>query len=186
MGRIEIEAIGLGILMMVVNSGCRTATQLADVPRVDLELEGSGNRGYLQGLPPSSSGWKSTRQMVQTDVEIPSLYKPRPSSAPPLGLEDASSSSFEAWNAPTLSEAQGLSGASDTYVVQKGDSLWSIAAKPEVYGKASQWQRIFEANRDILKSPDHLRSGMTLKMPRDSQGAQVNTAERNPPDAYTK
>ncbi|MBI4342382.1 MAG: LysM peptidoglycan-binding domain-containing protein [Candidatus Omnitrophica bacterium] len=54
----------------------------------------------------------------------------------------------------------------DTYVVQKGDSLWSIAANPEIYGKASKWRRIFDANRDLLKSPDRVRAGMTLKIPR--------------------
>ena len=178
MGRIGTTGwIGLGILTMVVSSGCRTVTRLADVPRADLELEGSGNRGYLMGVLPPAPKLKSTRQMVQMDVEIPSLYKPKPSGAPAVSLEDASSASFEAWSAAAPSEAQGVSDASDTYVVQKGDSLWSIAAKPQIYGKASQWQRIFDANRDILKNPNHLRAGMTLKIPRQNTD-QASTSER--------
>ena len=59
----------------------------------------------------------------------------------------------------------------DTYVVKKGDSLWSIAAKPEVYGTATKWRRLYDANRDLLKSPERLRPGMTLKIPR-SEGEE--------------
>ncbi len=55
----------------------------------------------------------------------------------------------------------------DTYVVHKGESLWTIAAKPEVYGKATAWHRLFEANRELLKGDaNRLRAGMTIKIPR--------------------
>jgi nucleoid-associated protein YgaU len=67
-------------------------------------------------------------------------------------------------------------GRYDTYVVQKGDSLWSIAAKPEIYGKATRWRRIFDANRDLLKSPDQLKAGMNLKIPRED-GAEEEPAD---------
>ena len=178
MGRIGTTGwIGLGILTMVVSSGCRTVTRLADVPRADLELEGSGNRGYLMGVLPPAPKLKSTRQMVQMGVEIPSFYEPKSSGAPAVSLEDASSASFEAWGAAAPSENRGLEGSYDSYVVQKGDSLWSIAAKPEVYGKASRWQRIFDANRDILKNPNHLRAGMTLKIPRQDTDRVAQTEQ---------
>jgi nucleoid-associated protein YgaU len=68
-------------------------------------------------------------------------------------------------------------GTYDSYTVQKGDSLWSIAAKPEVYGKASQWRRIFDANRDLLKTPDQVRQGMTLKIPRGEPADDSTTYE---------
>jgi nucleoid-associated protein YgaU len=50
-----------------------------------------------------------------------------------------------------------------TYVVQKGDSLSKIA-KHE-YGNANEWRKIFEANRDIIKDPDLIHPGQTLKIP---------------------
>lgn len=50
-----------------------------------------------------------------------------------------------------------------TYVVQKGDSLSKIAKQE--YGKASDWPKIFEANRDIIKNPDLIHPGQTLKIP---------------------
>ena len=50
-----------------------------------------------------------------------------------------------------------------TYTVQKGDSLSKIA-KQEL-GDANAWQKIFEANRDVLDDPDKIFPGQTLKLP---------------------
>ncbi len=49
------------------------------------------------------------------------------------------------------------------YEVRAEDTLSRIAAK--VYGDASAWHRIFEANRDVLDGPDQLRLGMRLIIP---------------------
>lgn len=170
MTRFTLTTLGLAGLALV--AGCqapsRMATRVKEVPRVDLSLEG-GNRGYLVGTPPAGEGsGKTTRQMVETDVEIPTLYKPKPGSkqgfgeiAPPeIEQEESEIEAAAGGTAPTHY---------DTYVVQKGESLWSIAAKPEIYGKATRWRRIFDANRDLLKSPDRLKAGMTLKIPRQAE-----------------
>ena len=50
-----------------------------------------------------------------------------------------------------------------TYTVQKGDTLSHIAQ--QFYGKASAWNRIFEANRDQLDNPDLIQPGQVLKIP---------------------
>ncbi len=49
------------------------------------------------------------------------------------------------------------------YTVQPSDSLVKIAQK--IYGQVDLWPLIFQANRDILTSPDRIRPGMQLKMP---------------------
>jgi nucleoid-associated protein YgaU len=50
-----------------------------------------------------------------------------------------------------------------TYQVQAGDNLGKIAEK--FYGHASQYMKIFEANKDQLSDPDKVRAGMTLNIP---------------------
>ena len=50
------------------------------------------------------------------------------------------------------------------YIVQKGDTLSKIAK--EHYGKSSKYHAIFEANKDILKDPDHIFPGQELKLPK--------------------
>jgi Tfp pilus assembly protein FimV len=154
----------MGLAGLLLLSGCRTAARVTEVPRVDLELSG-GNRGYLVGAAPEATRQKTTRQMVETTVEIPSFYKPKRSRAP-VSLDEISPPEVE-----PASQLSAVPGSYDSYVVQKGDSLWSIAAKPEVYGKASLWKRLLDANQDVLKgNADRLRPGMTLKIPRGADG----------------
>lgn len=50
-----------------------------------------------------------------------------------------------------------------TYVVQKGDTLSKIA--DEYYGDARLYTKIFEANRDVLSDPDKIRPGQKLRIP---------------------
>ena len=49
------------------------------------------------------------------------------------------------------------------YVVRKGDTLSAIAQKH--YGKASKYMTIFEANRPMLKDPDKIYPGQSLRIP---------------------
>jgi nucleoid-associated protein YgaU len=50
-----------------------------------------------------------------------------------------------------------------TYTVVKGDSLSKIAK--QFYGNASQWKKIYEANKDTIKNPDLIYPGQTFKIP---------------------
>lgn len=54
-----------------------------------------------------------------------------------------------------------------TYTVVSGDSLSKIAKK--FYGNANEWRRIFDANKDILKDPDLIHPGQTLKIPAEGE-----------------
>ncbi len=44
-----------------------------------------------------------------------------------------------------------------------GDTLSALAQ--QVYGDASQWPRIFEANRDQILNPDLIFPGQVLRIP---------------------
>jgi uncharacterized protein YidB (DUF937 family) len=64
----------------------------------------------------------------------------------------------------TVSEsAASTTPASRTYTVVSGDTLSRISK--QFYNDANQWQRIFEANRDILKNPDRISPGQNLRIP---------------------
>ncbi len=47
-----------------------------------------------------------------------------------------------------------LQAAKMTYSVVKGDSLWRIAGKSDVYGNPYQWPLIYKANADKIKHAD--------------------------------
>lgn len=52
------------------------------------------------------------------------------------------------------------------YVVKKGDTLPKIAARPEIYGDTGQWQRIYDANRDVIGRDRKLKIGQVLMIPK--------------------
>lgn len=75
--------IALGALSVMLAAGCRTATRMIEEPRVDLEMPEGGNRGFLVGTPPpAAEGRKTTRQMIETELEVPPFGHAQP---PPEG-----------------------------------------------------------------------------------------------------
>lgn len=53
----------------------------------------------------------------------------------------------------------------DFYIIQAGDNLSAIAKR--VYGNASAYPRIFEANREVIKDPDLIFPGQKIRIPKD-------------------
>jgi nucleoid-associated protein YgaU len=66
---------------------------------------------------------------------------------------------------PPASEAptSETSAATKTYTVEAGDTLWKIAK--QVYGDGNQYLKIFEANKGLLKDPEHILPGQELVIP---------------------
>lgn len=54
-------------------------------------------------------------------------------------------------------------GSNRTYTVKSGDTLSAIAR--QFYNDASQYMKIFEANKSILSSPDKIAPGQVLTIP---------------------
>ena len=50
-----------------------------------------------------------------------------------------------------------------TYIVQRGDTLQSLALR--YYGSRAAWEKIFQANRSGLPSKDQLKVGQQLVIP---------------------
>jgi len=74
-------------------------------------------------------------------------------------------------NAPTGAATHGAGDGSPptpawssrTYTVKSGDTLSAISKA--MYGDASKYPRIFEANKPMLKDPDKIYPGQVLRIP---------------------
>ena len=55
------------------------------------------------------------------------------------------------------------SGGTQRYKVKAGDTLSHIAQR--YYGKASDWRRIYDANRGTIENPDLIHPGQELTIP---------------------
>jgi nucleoid-associated protein YgaU len=72
-------------------------------------------------------------------------------------------SDVQSGSSSTAPKAEPQAPAQRTYTVVQGDSLSKIAKR--MYGKANDWRRIFEANRDVIENPDLIYPGQVLKIP---------------------
>jgi LysM repeat protein/mannose-6-phosphate isomerase-like protein (cupin superfamily) len=98
-------------------------------------------------------------------VAIPSVAEsPAPAAsvaAPVSTLTEAEQTLFPPALTPTLPGDLPVSITDgETYTVQKGDTLYSIA---RAHGLT--WETLYAANRDVLTSPDDLKAGQELRIP---------------------
>ncbi len=54
----------------------------------------------------------------------------------------------------------------DMYTVERGDFLFRISGKQDIYGDPYQWLKIWSKNRDLIKNPDLIYPDWKLKIPR--------------------
>lgn len=66
-------------------------------------------------------------------------------------------------DAPAAAAAAATPGESTFYTVKSGDTLGKIAQ--EHYGSAGKYTVIFEANQPMLKDPDKIYPGQSLRIP---------------------
>jgi LysM repeat protein len=66
--------------------------------------------------------------------------------------------------------------ASDTYLVVRGDSLWKISGKPDIYNNPYQWPLIYKANRDKIKDADLIYPGQELEITRGNSQDDIDAA----------
>lgn len=71
----------------------------------------------------------------------------------------------DAGAAPAAAGAQAPQSASRFYTVKAGDSLWKIAEEVYGHGHGAKYQKIFEANRPLLKDADEIFPGQALRIP---------------------
>lgn len=60
-------------------------------------------------------------------------------------------------------EIEGGAGDPVFHTVEKGDTLWAIAAK--TMGNGAKYTEIFEANKPMLSDPDKIYPGQVLRIP---------------------
>lgn len=69
-----------------------------------------------------------------------------------------------------------VKAANIQYTVQRGDSLWAISGKAEIYNNPYQWPLIYKANADKIKDADLIYPGQEFSIDRNPSAAEVDAA----------
>lgn len=66
--------------------------------------------------------------------------------------------------------------SSGDYQVVRGDNLWDISAKAEVYSNPYQWPLIYKANKDQIKDADLIYPGQNLAIDQGASSSDIDAA----------
>lgn len=152
-------------------SGCtaRTYTQVKE--RVDQDI--AGNSGYLQGTPPSidRSAIRKTRKTYVLEIQTKDKKKPEAEAVQPALKKAVQVSEGTVQSQTRLPGTvveprvvpEVTMPAAVEYTVQKNDTLQKISKK--FYDTYRRWNKIYEANKDKIKDPNHVKAGTVLTIP---------------------
>lgn len=158
----RLKLVGICVLgSTLVLSGCVARTYTLTRDRIDQDLSStSGNRGYIMGTAPEPKERKTTRETRVFEIEL-GLTKPPQAKCP--STIPLTTSVEEPVAIQETQQYEETNQSFEKYTVGKNDTLQKISKK--FYGTTKKWMKIYEANKDVLHSPDKLYSGQTLKIP---------------------
>ena len=133
-----------------------TAEELEREPSKDKDVE--GNRGYLmdQGATTARFRIQESKPVFDSETEL-MLSEPTEKKIPLKKNEIPSEEGVVVKKQTRFEE----------YIIQKGDTLQSVAAKPNVYGSVKYWVKLYNANKDVIKNPNRVYPGTKIRIPRD-------------------
>lgn len=165
-----------GACLVFVLSGCMVRHYTVIKERVDQDLS-SGNRGYIQGNIPSQGedNRLKTRKTHTLEIELASPFKikqmpevdetKKKDARMETNIDSLSQNSVASIDESDLGATEQVTAVVEEYTVQKGDTLQKISSK--FYGTSKKWNKIYEANKDTLKSPDRVYPGRKLNIPKE-------------------
>jgi len=75
-----------------------------------------------------------------------------------------------------LPEDKASTASSGDYQVVRGDNLWDISGKAEIYSNPYQWPLIYKANQDKIKDADLIYPGQNLVIDQGASAGEVDAA----------
>ena len=69
-----------------------------------------------------------------------------------------------------------MAGRVNSYSVVRGDNLWSISGKDEVYADPYQWPLIYKTNRDKIKDADLIYPGQVFDIDQNASASEIDAA----------
>jgi nucleoid-associated protein YgaU len=74
------------------------------------------------------------------------------------------------------SSSRGAAGSVTSYSVVRGDNLWNISGKDEVYADPYQWPLIYKTNRDKIKDADLIYPGQVFDIDQNASASEIDAA----------
>jgi len=176
----KIGGIGLCLIMgLLIFSACAQKPE-AELAKAEQSLKEAKDAGAMQLAP---SDYKSAENKLNEGKKLIDELK----------YKDAKDALIEADQLAQIAKQKALSAKQETkkeqapkkqeptyseYKVVKGDCLWSIAGKADIYGDPYQWPLIYDTNKDQIKDANLIYPGQVFKIRRDVSPEEVKQARK--------
>ncbi len=127
------------------------AMQQQNVQLQNVNMTSTGDKLYIKGIAPSEDAKNKVWDKVKA---VDSSYKD-------LTLDISVSQTAQPQTQAAGASASG--GQGQTYTVQPGDTLSAISE--QFYGRAGEYMKIYNANKEKMDSPDRVKAGTELVIP---------------------
>ncbi len=171
---------GIAILAVAAFvSSCTMRSYVQEKGRVDQEMTGNG--GCIQGTcsQVDRSGFSKTRDTYVLEIDtgaakVKSTQAPSSSTESNYDVEEVSSYEEETYEprgknfgvVNRYEEVDVVEVAQPSfteYKIEKDDTLQKISQK--FYGTVKRWNEIYQANKDVIKDPNRIKPGKTIRIP---------------------
>jgi len=164
----------LGLSLIFILSGCVVRTYKVTKEREDQDLT-QGNRGYISGeipmmgeAPEPERETARTTRVIEVEFHSPIRFEKMPKAEETLAAKSEEKTVEGNQGFIMKSESPEIAQpiAMEKYTVQKDDTLQKISRK--FFGTTKKWTKIYELNKDALKSPNKLYPGQVINIPVES------------------
>ena len=93
-----------------------------------------------------------------------------------LNANASSSTSADSSSSSARGAGAMAGGRVDSYSVVRGDNLWNISGKDEVYADPYQWPLIYKTNRDKITDADLITPGQVLDIDQNASASEIDAA----------
>ena len=131
------------------------------------ELDGSGFIDRLYKAPAVVAKAAPRTEPLAAPAPAPSKDKPQLAEAKTKPVATGEKAKPVAKQVPASSESS--VGSGQQYTVKAGDTLSRLAM--QFYSSMNKWEKIYEANKDILKNPNYIYIGQKLIIPPDDRAS---------------
>ncbi|HOJ36582.1 MAG TPA: LysM peptidoglycan-binding domain-containing protein [Ignavibacteriales bacterium] len=107
-----------------------------------------------------------TPEVTDRENELNELLASKIAALPEFyGRLQAIKRAIASWKEEIEREKQAKKEETKEYTVVRGDCLWNIAKKKDIYANPLAWPNIYKANRDQIKNPNLIYPKQTFKIP---------------------
>lgn len=189
---------GLAALVLTVAVGCASAPKeeatepvvTQDVAASSIEAQDAINQAKLAAEKAEAAGaaWRDTDGLIKQAEEalkagdyakaIALAEEARRQAEAALAQHEAEMAKMaDVGSAPDV--ASSYPDVASSYQVVRGDSLWRISGKEEIYGNPYQWPLIYKANRDKIRDADLIYPGQVFTIDRAASSADIAAAVKH-------